>query len=131
MIRTVSSQSTPVAPASVASIPASPASVASAPASPTSVASAPVASAPVASAPGSPTELTLSVELQTGSECGLLRAFTLLHRRRCHVLEARYSTAAGADRLTLRIQAPPRHAHCVEAWLSALVDVRAVATESG
>ena len=126
MIRTVSSQSTPVAPASVASIPASPAPVAS-----TSVASTPVASMPVASTPASPTELTLSVELQTGSECGLLRAFTLLHRRRCHVLEARYSTAAGADRLTLRIQAPPRHAHCVEAWLSALVDVRAVATESG
>jgi hypothetical protein len=72
------------------------------------------------------TELTLSIELRTGAESGLLRALTLLHRRRCRVLEARYDTAAGADRLNLRVEAPSRHAHCVHAWLSSLVDVDAV-----
>jgi hypothetical protein len=77
--------------------------------------------------PVPPTELTLSIELETGSERGLLRALTLLHRRRCRVLEARYRIAADADLLTLRVQAPPRHAHCVEAWLSGLLEVRAVA----
>jgi acetolactate synthase regulatory subunit len=84
-----------------------------------------------ASPPTSPAELLLSVELQAGSECALLRALSLLHRRRCRVLEARYWSAAGADRLTLRVQAPPRHAHCVEMWLSSLIDVRAVAIGSG
>ncbi len=69
------------------------------------------------------TELALSLELETGSECGLLRALTLLHRRRCQVLEARYDRT---DHLTVVVQAPPRHAHCLEAWLSSLVDVRAV-----
>jgi hypothetical protein len=73
------------------------------------------------------TELALSLELQADSECGLLRALTLLHRRRCRVLEARYVTRPGApERLSLRVQAPPRHAHCLEAWLSSLIDVRAV-----
>lgn len=81
-------------------------------------------------APITPIELTVSVELQTGSECGLLRTLSLLHRRRCRVLEARYWSAAGADRLTLRVQAPPRHAHCVEMWLSSLVDVHTVAAGS-
>ena len=80
---------------------------------------------------GAPTQLTLSVELKIGGECGLLRALSLLHRRRCRVVEARYWSAAGADRLTLRVQAPPRHAHCVEMWLASLVDVHAVAVESG
>ena len=73
------------------------------------------------------TELALSLELHAGSECGLLRALTLLHRRRCRVLEARYDSPAGApERLSLVVQAPPRHAHCLQAWLSSLVDVRAV-----
>lgn len=73
------------------------------------------------------TELALSLELHAGSECGLLRALTLLHRRRCRVLEARYDSPPGApERLSLRIQAPARHAHCLEAWLSSLIDVRAV-----
>ena len=78
------------------------------------------------------TELALSLELRAGSECGLLRALTLLHRRRCRVLEARYDSPAGApERLSLLVQAPPRHAHCLEAWLSSLVDVRAVRASPG
>jgi acetolactate synthase regulatory subunit len=72
------------------------------------------------------TELSLSVELRPGSENGLLRALTVLHRRRCRVLEARYGSAGDANRLALRVEAPPRHAHCLERWLSSLVDVRAV-----
>jgi acetolactate synthase regulatory subunit len=72
------------------------------------------------------TELTLSITLRSGSESALLRALTVLHRRRCRVLEARYGTAGAADRLRLRVQAPSRHAHCVQAWLSSLVDVDAV-----
>ena len=73
------------------------------------------------------TELALSLELQAGSECGLLRALTLLHGRRCRVLEIRYDSPPGApERLSLRVQAPPRHAHCLEAWLSSLIDVCAV-----
>jgi acetolactate synthase regulatory subunit len=71
------------------------------------------------------TEMTLSLELSAESDCALLRALTLLHRRRCRVLEARYE---GAEHLSLVVDAPSRHAHCVEAWLSALVDVRAVST---
>ena len=71
------------------------------------------------------TELALSLELHAGSECGLLRALTLLHGRRCRVLEVRYDSPPGApERLSLRVQAPPRHAHCLEAWLS--IDVCAV-----
>lgn len=72
------------------------------------------------------TELELSIELRTGTESGLLRALTLLHRRRCRVLEARYDTAAGADRLSVRVAAPARHAHCIPAWLSSLIDVNGV-----
>lgn len=72
-------------------------------------------------------ELALSLELQPGSETALLRTLTLLHRRRCQVLEARYDASeAGGDRLTVRVAAPPRHAHCVASWLSALIEVRAV-----
>jgi hypothetical protein len=71
-------------------------------------------------------ELTLSIGLRPGAASGMLRALNLLHRRRCRVLEARYGTAPGGDRLNIRVEAPPRHAHCVAAWLSSLVDVDAV-----
>jgi hypothetical protein len=74
------------------------------------------------------TELALSLELHAGSDNGLLRALTLLHRRRCRVLEVRYDRT---DRLTVVVQAPSRHAHCVEAWLSSLVDVHAVTAHAG
>lgn len=82
---------------------------------------------PPSAAPAPLTELELSLELHPGSDRGMLRALTLLHRRRCRVLEVRYGSADGAfDRLTLRVEAPRRHAHCLEPWLSSLVDVRAV-----
>ncbi len=74
------------------------------------------------------TELALSLELQPGSDTGLLRALTLLHRRRCRVLEVRYDRT---HRLTVVVQPPSRHAHCVEAWLSSLIDVRAVTSHAG
>jgi hypothetical protein len=77
-------------------------------------------------AASTPTELTLSIELRPGADAGLLRALTLLHRRRCRVLEASYGTARGTDRLSVRVEAPPRHAHCLQAWLSSLIDVDAV-----
>ncbi len=81
---------------------------------------------PATTSAAMPTELTLSIELRAGAEAGLLRALTLLHRRRCRVLEASYGTARGADRLSVRVAAPPRHAHCLQAWLSSLIDVDAV-----
>jgi hypothetical protein len=69
------------------------------------------------------TELALSLELESDAQSALLRALTLLHRRRCRVVEARYDRT---DHLTVVVQAPSRHAHCVQAWLSSLVDVAAV-----
>lgn len=72
------------------------------------------------------TELELSLELETGAQSALVRALTLLHRRRCRVVEAHYDRT---DHLTVVVQAPARHAHCVQAWLSALVDVAAVTAQ--
>jgi hypothetical protein len=77
------------------------------------------------------TELALTVELEQDSGFGLLRAISLLHRRRCRVVSVDYRSGAGPhDRLDLRVEAPPLHAHCVEAWLSALVEVRRVDSTS-
>jgi hypothetical protein len=72
-------------------------------------------------------ELAFTLELEPGNHSALLRTLALLHRRRCRVIEAEYrSRLNGDDRLDLRLQAPAAHAHCVRAWLSALVDVRRV-----
>ena len=72
-------------------------------------------------------ELTLTLELDPDSPTALLRILVLLHRRRCRVTEAEYrSRIDGSDYLDLRVQAPPAHAHCLPAWLSALLDVRRV-----
>jgi hypothetical protein len=54
----------------------------------------------------------------------------VLHRRRCRVTGVEYeaapSPAGTPERLNLRLHAPPAHAHCVAAWLSALVEVHRV-----
>ncbi len=72
-------------------------------------------------------ELAFTVELEPGNDSALLRTLALLHRRCCSVTEADFrSRLKGDDRLDVRLQAPAAHAHCVEAWLSALVDVRRV-----
>jgi hypothetical protein len=75
-------------------------------------------------------ELALTLELEPGGESALLRALSVLHRRRCRVTGVEYeaapSPAGTPERLNLRLHAPPAHAHCVAAWLSALVEVHRV-----
>ena len=81
---------------------------------------------PTCTAPGR-VELAFTLEFEPGNEGALLRTLALLHRRRCSVIEAEYrSRRKGDDRLDLWLHAPGAHAHCVGAWLSALVDVRRV-----
>jgi hypothetical protein len=75
----------------------------------------------------STSELALTLQLERDSQSAFLRALALLHRRRCRVTRADFrSHASRCDVLELTIQAPPRHAHRVGAWLSALVDVHGV-----
>jgi hypothetical protein len=72
-------------------------------------------------------DLTLTLELEPDSTTALVRTLVVLHRRCCRVTEARYQSGiGGSDRLDLRVLAPPVHAHCVSAWLSAVVEVRRV-----
>jgi len=72
-------------------------------------------------------DLTLTLELEPDSATALVRTLVVLHRRCCRVTDARYQSGIGGyDRLNLRVLAPPVHAHCVPAWLSALVEVRSV-----
>jgi len=72
-------------------------------------------------------DLALTLELEPDSTTALMRTLVVLHRRCCRVSEARYQSGiGGCDRLDLRVLAPPVHAHCVPAWLSALVEVRRV-----
>jgi hypothetical protein len=74
-----------------------------------------------------PVELAFTLELEPGSPTALLRTLVVLHRRCCRVTKADYrSDVGGGDRLALRVQTPPGHAHCVPAWLSAVIDVRRV-----
>jgi hypothetical protein len=76
-------------------------------------------------------ELAFTLELDPGSPAALLRIVGLLHRRRCRVIEAGYRSRIDRDdRLKLRIEAPWAHAHCVAAWLSALLEVRHVVERS-
>jgi hypothetical protein len=77
-------------------------------------------------------ELAFTLELEPDNPTTLLPTLVLLHRRCCSVTEANYrSRLDGHDRLDLRLQAPSAHAHCVAAWLSALVDVRRVVALPG
>ncbi|MGA2011614.1 MAG: hypothetical protein ABSH51_13945 [Solirubrobacteraceae bacterium] len=82
---------------------------------------------PPTAAAGDQVELALTLELDPESPTALLRVVAALHRRRCRVTEADYrSLLSGCDRLELRLRAPRAHAHCVEAWLAALLEVRHV-----
>jgi hypothetical protein len=72
-------------------------------------------------------DLTFTLELEPNNMTALVRTLVVLHRRCCRVTEARYQSGIdGCDRLELRIAAPSVHAHCVPAWLSALVEVQRV-----
>ena len=72
-------------------------------------------------------ELLLTLELQADSPTALPRAIAVLHRRCCRVTQAEYRSGSGDhDELALRVQAPRAHAHCVTAWLSALVEVQQI-----
>ena len=75
------------------------------------------------------TELTLMVELAEDADDALLRVFSTLHRRRCHVTAVEFATDRRASGwLALRVQAPAVHAGRVAHWLNSLVDVRHVRT---
>ena len=75
------------------------------------------------------TELTLMVELAENADDALLRVFSTLHRRRCHVTAAEFAADRRASGwLALRVQAPTAHAGRVADWLNSLVDVRHVRT---
>jgi hypothetical protein len=93
--------------------------------------STPTAPSGSTAAGASHVELELTLELEPGAGSALLRALSVLHRRHCRVTGVEYEAAPSAEgapeRLNLRLHAPPAHAHCVAAWLSALVDVRRVA----
>lgn len=58
----------------------------------------------------------------------VVRVLSLLHRRHCHVTQAHYVSPACADNgeFLLEIDAPISHVHCVENWLTNLVDVLTV-----
>jgi acetolactate synthase regulatory subunit len=63
----------------------------------------------------------------------LPRVLTVLRRRQCRVMSLEYS-ARDRDhggRLVVGVAAPSSHAHCLEAWLENLVDVRSVEALSG
>jgi acetolactate synthase regulatory subunit len=72
-------------------------------------------------------ERLLRLEVRDGPDV-LLRVLSLLQRRRCRVVSVDYLAADRhhPGRLLLGIAPPPRHAHCVEAWLENLVDVMGV-----
>lgn len=72
--------------------------------------------------------MALVVELHRAGDDALLRVISLLHRRRCRVTAAEFSTTPDAPgRLSLRLLAPPAHAGRIEQWLGSLIDVREVA----
>jgi acetolactate synthase regulatory subunit len=73
----------------------------------------------------------LVIELHGSAHSTLLRALAMLHRRRFRVLWLRYTaTGLPAHRLDAVVEGPASHAHRLEAWLSALVDVRAVTSSA-
>jgi hypothetical protein len=59
----------------------------------------------------------------------LVRVLTTLRRRRCEITAVDYVARDRhhPGRMVIALQAPPAHAHCVEAWLANLVDVVEVA----
>jgi hypothetical protein len=75
--------------------------------------------------------LAFTLELEPNNDNALLRTLVLLHRRCCSVTRADYrSCLKGYDRLDLELRAPTAHAHCVAAWLSALVEVHRIIADT-
>jgi acetolactate synthase regulatory subunit len=58
----------------------------------------------------------------------VVRVLSLLHRRHCRVTQVHYVSPIHADsgEFLLEIDAPISHVHCVESWLTNLVDVLTV-----
>ena len=73
------------------------------------------------------TRRTLELRI-TASQEVLFRVLGLLQRRRCRVTQVDY--VAGdrhyPGRLTIGVEAPAGHAHCLEQWVGNLVDVMEV-----
>ena len=61
----------------------------------------------------------------TGRGDVLVRALALLRRRGCRIVAVDFHEADrhGPGRFDVCVEAPARTGHCIEAWLSALVDV--------
>ena len=75
----------------------------------------------------SPVTLRRDLEREPGSDDALLRVVSTLHRRRCRVTRAFFSSEGDfADELDLRLEVPVRSATQVTHWLRALIDVRSV-----
>ena len=68
--------------------------------------------------------LTLELDVHDGPDV-LVRVLTMLRRRRCEITHVDYFARDRhhPGRMVVTIEAPPAHAHCVEAWLANLVDV--------
>jgi acetolactate synthase small subunit len=63
----------------------------------------------------------------------LMRVLTVLSRRRCEISSIDFAAVdrRRQARLTIGVVAPAGRAHCIEAWLENLVDVRAVRAHHG
>jgi acetolactate synthase small subunit len=74
--------------------------------------------------------LTLELDVHDGPDV-LVRVLTMLRRRRCEITYVDYSARDRhhPGRMVVSVEAPPAHAHCVEAWLANLVDVVAVSAQ--
>ena len=75
---------------------------------------------------------TLELDVHDGPDV-LVRVLTLLRRRRCEITRVDYVARDRhhPGRMVVAIDAPPAHAHCLEAWLGNLVDVVAVRRRDG
>ena len=69
--------------------------------------------------------INLEVEL-CGAADELMRVLTVLRRRGCRVTSVDFAAADRhyGGRLRIGLVPPPRHAHCVPAWVENVVGVR-------
>jgi len=68
------------------------------------------------------TRTQLAVWLADGDDTALLRVLCALHRRRATIVGVHYAQ----DRAELVVDAPAIRAHCLPAWLEAIVGVERV-----
>jgi acetolactate synthase regulatory subunit len=79
------------------------------------------------------TTLTAALEIELGDDdATLVRVLTVLRRRGCVIRRVDFEAddPHRPGHLTVAVQAPASHAHCVAAWVENLVDVRAVSDRS-